>query len=405
MPTQTNAVQLVGDARECLQEIRRAMIELYGAIGADPEQPQSVARKLGINRNLSWKVSRMMTATDPFAMFNHLPGQQGFELLLRACGRAGAGEAKVDAVDVALRRLGEIITTHAGGREHFGLTLESMGLIEPAHQIESGRELAFRGNSMIWGVQARTRLATSFLAPDGNGGVTFVIAAGIEGFRRLRPSTRWRLYRLQLHDDKGGLMNEVKRPEEIVPKADVDTPLILREFCSPNMPAIETLDGPEGREYLLPGGEVGNSAMFDCTFGYVARGLPSSRTESDSTGSTAVAITLPAERLIFDIIVHKDLPMGGEMEALIFGYPHGGLDGPPSQTTANRLPIPLELVDLPGSPPAISTPHVPWYPALAARVYERLGWNPAHFRAKRLILAHPPMSSRVVVRWPLAEGG
>lgn len=403
METQTNAMQMVEETRGCLLEIRRAMIELYGAIVADPEQPQAVSRHLGINRNLSWKVSRMITAPDPFAMLNHLPGQQGFELLLRAFEQAGASKEHTEQVGAALRKLGEIITHHAGGKEHFELTLESMGLIRPAHQVESGRELAFRGNSMIWGVQARTRLSTTFLYPDAQGGLTFVLIAGIEGFRRLRPTSRWRLYRLQLHDDKGAMMREPRRQEEILPKAEGDTPLILREFCSPNMPPIETQDGPEGREYLLPGGQVGNTGVFDCVFGYIARNLPAYRSENDAYGSTAVAITLPAERLIFDVITHKSLDLSRHFETAIYGYPHGGLDGPPSQTTSNQLPIPLEMVELPGSPPAIATPHVPWYPALASRVYERLGMDPSEFRASRVILDHPPMSSRVVVRWPLRE--
>lgn len=401
---QTKPAHLAEDARNALQGIRRALIELYVAVGANPEEPQDVARRFGLNRNLTWKLSKIINAPDPFASLNHLPGQQGLDVALKAFRAAGAPTESLDAVNDAMERLNGVIEFHAGDRDHFELTLESMGLFEREDRPENGRELAYRGNSMIWGVQAKVRFSTTFIAPSKEDPATkidYVQVGGVVSFRRLRPTARWRLFRVQIHDDKGGELRMVL-PEEIEGNKPGDGPLVLREFCSPNLPPFEVNDTREGREFLLPGGPVGNTSAFDCFFGYVARGLPRLRAPGNEYGSCATPITMPAENLVMDIIAHRDAGVPLTPEIAVYGFPHGGPDGPSEQTVHNRLPMSEKVIELAGSPPALATPLVPRYPLLAAKICSRMGWNLGEFRGVRLLVKHPPMSSRFVARWPLA---
>lgn len=405
LSTLSNSQPVVEEANHVLQDLRRTLIELYASVGADPEQPQEVARQFNINRNLTWKFSRVISAPDPFAILNHLPGQQGIELVLTGFEKAGASQISLHQVRKAVAALMSFVEKHAGDRERLELTLESMGVFQPEHRAESGRELAFRGNSMIWGIQARTRVVTAFLGPSAMPDATdYLQTSQILGLVRLRPTARWRLSRVQVHTDKGADMPQMRCPEEIDERIGDTPPMLLREFCSPNLPRLDIVDTNEGREFQLPPGEVGNTARYDAAFGYIARGLSAYRTESDPTGSVAVAITLPTEKLIFDLIVHRGVPVEQlPPEALVYGFPHGGLDTPANQNEQNLLPIPLRVTELPGSPPAVATTHSPRYNALAAKAYARMGWNPADFRGFRLMLDHPPMSSKVVLRWRLPE--
>jgi len=397
--------EMLRDSRDALQDVRRALIELYAAVGADPKNPQEVARQFGVNRNLTWKLSRVINAPDPFASLNHLPGQQGIDLALNAFQKSGIAKDAIAHVRTALARLEKVVDLHAGDRDHFELTLESVGIFEREHRLDSGRELAFRGNSMIWGIQARTRFCAAFFAPsaDQSETVNVVQVAGLIGFRRLRPSARWRLFRLQLHDDMGGLLPKAKIPEEINSSAPESAPLILSEFCSPNMPPIESVMTPEGQEFILPGGPIGNQASFDCFFGYIARGLPAYRAPMNEFASIGAPITLPVEVLVFDLILHRDLPMATAPVVEVYGFPHGGVESPAAQTIHNLLPISQEPVSLPGNPPALATPLVPRYSQIAARVYERMGWKPSDFRGLRVEIPYAPMSSRVVMKWGLPD--
>ncbi|HYE61102.1 MAG TPA: hypothetical protein VD997_03825 [Phycisphaerales bacterium] len=394
---------MVEDTRNALQGVRRSLIELYASMGADPGSPQDISRKYGVNRNLTWKLSKVINAPSPFASLNHLPGQQGLELAVGAFENAGAPKPAVEQVRAAMKHFLAVVESHAGDREHLELTLESMGVFERESTGDTGRELAFRGNSAVWGVQARTRVTAAFLAPSSLGADTHSVAfvSGLVGFRRLRPNVEWRLFRSQAHDDRGGELSGGR--EELEPKRPGDQPLLIKEFSSANMPPLSYMDTPAGREFYLPSGEVGNRAVFDCFYGYVMHGLPAYRTPDDSVGSFAVPITLPAENLIFDIIYHREIPIGETVEALLYGFPHGGPDDVTEQTIRNQLPLSEKPSELAGSPPAVATPLAPVLHRIAERVYARMRWNPADFRGIRLHVPHPPMSSRVVLRWKLSE--
>jgi len=406
VPSPTGAALAVAQvsSRDALQGVRRALIEFYGATGVDPDAPQEVARRFGINRNLTWKLSRVTHASDPFATLNHLPGNQGMELAIKAFEKAGAPAESVGQLRSAMQQLISVIDEHAGDREHIELTLESMGVFKREALAESGRELAFRGTSMIWGVQARTRVAMGFLAPSkggDSGDLDYVMIAGLVGFRRLRASAQWRLHRAQIHDDKGGNLRLNDRLEEIEPKKPGDTPMMFSEFCSPNMPAMQSVPGPDGHEFILPGGQVGNRAAFDSYFGYIYRGLSGVKSVANEFGSVAAALTLPVESMVFDLMYHRDVPIPDNPELLVYGFPHGGPDDPTAQAVQNLLPISEIPAELAGSPPALATPLVPKITKIAERVYARMGWNASEFRGLRVHLRYPPMSTKVVMRWPL----
>src|SRR5262245_24706325 len=114
---------------------------------------------------------------------------------------------------------------------------------------------------MVWGVQVRVRLLTVVvgLTPGRDDATDAVQLGGLIGFRRLRPTARWRIARAQAYDDKGGLLTPGMEP--FSPQNGVlHAPLLVPEFCSPNMPPIEAVSGPDGVELMLPGGPVGNTA-------------------------------------------------------------------------------------------------------------------------------------------------
>jgi hypothetical protein len=326
------------------------------------------------------------------------------ELAVRAFEKAGAPENLLGTVRDAMTRLRDVVTDHAGDREHLELTLESIGLFERDTMAESGRELAFRGNSSVWGVQAQTRWSGTFFGPSRTSDTMDMVSiSGLVGFRRLRPSVEWRLHRRRLFDDKGGTLRPEQGMEDFEPKGPGDVPQQIREFSSPNMPDLVVRDVAEGREIYLPGGPVGNRGTFDIFTGGIHRGLPRFRTPQERSASRAMGITLPVKALVFDLIVHRDVIIPESPEVILNGFPYGQTEDPRAQHTRHVLPINEELVELAGSPPAVSTPAVPRITRIVERVFTRMGWNGSEFRGLRLQVMYPPMSSVVVVQWPLPE--
>lgn len=400
---QTESVRVVDECRAALQGLRSALIELYAAVGLDPTQPQEVARRLKLNRNLTWKLSKVVAAHDAFSTLNHLPGQQGMDLALEAFGEAGAPAAALAGVQAALAEFTRLTVFHAENRDQLELTLESMGLFEREAKLESGRELAYRGNSMIWGVQAKTFLHVNLVQPSRHkpDAHDFVLVGGYIGFRRLRPSARWRLLRAKVHDQLG--QDTGDRIEEFETKGPNDPPLLIREFCSPGMPPVEVVPVTGARELYLPGGQVGNQAAFDCVSGLIARGMAKYWAPDDEIGGTSIGISVPCEQLILDLLFHKDVGIPPNMELHVHGFPLGGVDMPNLATDQNLLPITTKFVELAGSPPAVATARFPRYREMIDRVYKRVDANPADFRGVRAVIEFPPMNTRVAATWKLPK--
>jgi hypothetical protein len=389
---------MVDETRQALQAVRGGLLELYGAAGADPTTPQDVSRRYKLHRNLTWRVSRALNEREPFASLNYLPGDQGIELVIAAFEAAGASRETAEQVRAAVRRFNEVVRAHADNREQFELSLESMGLLERETTAATGRELAFRGNSSVWGVQARVRMCAAFVAPSASGPdkLDLVGISGVVGFRRLRPSVEWTLVRNKLRNDDGSNLD-----------MGVETGLepgqasVLSEFCSPNMPALSVTHESGMREVILPAGEVGNSAAFDCYFGCRVPAVAATRSPGNEVGNIECDVPLPAENVVFDLIFHASLAIDKTVEAALYGFPRGTPDWPWKR--AHKLLMNEHPVELAGSPPALTTPLVPALPKIAARVYERMGWNPKEFRGLRLQVPYAPMNSELIMRWPLAE--
>jgi hypothetical protein len=408
---QTHEPQVIEEVRQALQRLRGGLVELYGAVSADPNEPQDVARRLGLNRQLTWKLARVISAPEAIASLNHLPGQQGLELALVAFEKAGAARETTDRVRAAFAEFTRVVETHAGGREQLELILESMGLLEREGQADSVRERAYQGNSAIWGAQARTRAAINFVAPSAaRSSLDTVMVGGLIGLRRLRPDAKCRLgwEALMEEGSEAELTAEPLNPES----ESKILPQLLPEFCSPNMPALSIEQAPEGRYAVLPRGDVGNVTACDCYFGYIVRGQSAHRSPGNEFGAFSADIRMPAEMLVFDLIFHRSLAIAGTTETLLYGSPNSSpfsgssnRDRHELDQGQDRLPMSERPVELAGSPPALSTPLVPAIGRIAEYVYKRMGWDPMEFRGLRLQVPYPPLGSAVVMRWPLPEGG
>ncbi len=348
-------------------------------------------------------MSRVLSAGDPFATLQHLPGDSGLEIAIEAFRKAGAPIATVQGVIQALRAFDEVVTLHAGERAHLELMLDSAGLLGTSSALERSRELAYEGLSGLWGVQAKAKLTTGFVAPSTTkpGHVDCVLVGGYGGFRRLRNQATWTLFRFSGYNDDGtprGYTHDSKT--ELEPPEPGQPPRILRRFCSQNMPNLSVSTHEGIADYVLPSGPVGNLGAFDCYFGHIIPNLPYAKRPGDERAAFASAITLPTENLVLDAIVHKTLAMPG-LEVVTFGYPNGSPENPHSQKHRCVLPIVEPVVELAGYPPAVAHVTVPRYHEVVVSVYERMGWKASDFRGVRVTMKHPPMSSLVELRWQL----
>jgi hypothetical protein len=393
------------DLTESFQELRRSLLQILEAIGANPAATGEMSRRLGLNRNLTWKLAKLLGTSDLYTALTHLPGEEGIEILSSAFTRAGAPTGLMHEFAKAREQFARVIQVHSGDRATFDLILDSMGGTGPgaAERLEQSRKLAFRGNSGIWGVQTRVRSTTIFAAPSpGNSEMLdTAVVGGVVDFRRLRPGVRWPLFRPRMYHDDGTPIPLAANEEAIDPAHETSGgPKLLGEFCSENLPKIVVRRRRRGVVYELGEGPVGNTGTFTCFFGTISRSsAPRRRTEQDRHADMFSQVAMPAEMLQFDLIAHQDLDFLMSAKAMLVGSAEGDEPG------LEALAIPLEdgPLELAGRPPVLLSPQIPRYAEMVASVFAKAGWNEREFRAIRLIVKYPPMHSSAVLRAELPE--
>lgn len=385
-----------------LQALRAAVIELLVAVGADPNRPQDMARQFGLNKNLTWKVSKMVGGSDLYSAVPHIPGSAGIEIFLRALSGAGAPTALVEEARRAAREFERVVKVHTGDRSTLEIMINrKLPVSIQSEQAELNRKRAYQGNSGLWGMRARTQLSLSVLAPSADDPEKADLAqvGGLDRFRRLRPDARCLLFRRERWDD-----DNPHPPRDVMESIDPNFPIesgvpLIGDFCSKPIPEIELISGEGEDQYELPPGPVGNTAAFTCIHGQISRRIGD--VHADAEGEYAEIgcnLISPAEHLVLDFLVHRDFEWAMEPELLVYGR----LDGGPMRADARRQRNLLSLTDpvhsLGWGITALSTPLLPRYPKLLRYVFDQVGWDPDDFRALRFLLNYPPIPTVVLLR-------
>ncbi|MCA9273175.1 MAG: hypothetical protein KDA31_09030 [Phycisphaerales bacterium] len=397
--TQTAEMTFDEHCRDAVLALRGALLDLYREAGAVVEKPQDVARRYKLNKNLTWKIARILQTEDAYAAVPLIPGASGFEILLDAMQRAGAPANVVARVRAAAEGFDRMIEIHTGDRATLELALDSMGGERP---LEMSRKLAFRGNSGVWGIQSHVRVTTQFLAPSAEDPALLdaALIGGMTRVRRLRHVPRWPVFQLRQYNDDGTTPNA---PEPIsIEEDDESGPWLMKSFCGGAMPRMHIKESAQGLTYEIGDGPVGKTGEFTCFFGYFHRQIvPRYREEQNRVAELFSTVSIPAESLLFDLIVHRDLVEAMRPEVELYGKLWGAdADSLP----ASRLPCSDQVIDL-GVGAQLATPLVPRYAEMVRKVMDNMGWNPGEFRCLRLIMLYPPMPSTVVMRYPLPTAG
>lgn len=382
------------DCRDAVLSLRGALMDLYEDVGSDPTRPQDVSRAFKLNKNLTWKLARIIQSRDVYEAVPLIPGSSGMDIFLDRMEQAGATAGSLKRVRDALSQYESMIEVHVGDRATLELMLDSMGGSD--QQLLKSRKLSYQGNTGLWGVRAKSRITAQFLAPNTDDSTVLdaVQIAGLQHVRRLREIPRWSVFRI------GKYADDSQRADRFAIDAlEAETPGLMREFCRGEMPEIHIDERDDGMFYDLGQGPIGKTGEFSCYFGYgYRRFVPRYTANAGSRGSLYCAVSMPVEQVMFDLFVHRDLPEARNADGAVYGKPwadRGILE------ESARLPIEERVIDL-GRGANVSTPMAKDYPEVIGLAFERAGWNPKNFHCLRLVVEYPPMPSTIAMSIELA---
>jgi len=391
-------------ARTVVRAVRGAFSELLTSLGSDPQDPQAMSRQFGLNKNLAWKISKIVQADDPSVALQQMPGSAGTKIFLQRIEKAGAKPELLKTARRAVEEYEQLIRVHSGDRA----TLEMMGSeLSPSgrqQRDEYHRKLLFQGASSVWGVQARVMSKVGIVAPGKMAGMLdFASVSALIDFRRLRPQVTWAMATRYWNNDDGSKMVMPQR-EAIDPAFnDDDRAPFIGEFCSQPLPELRSFPTATGTSFELVEGPVGNTGATSCVLGTIQRGIPYYRSDANEWGEHSAICDTPAELLIVDLFIHSDLAFAIPPEALLISELRGAVRHPCDQRDRNRLPLNEPLQDLGIGPLLLAAPEVPRYSQMVQSVFDRSGWDPQAFHVFRMKIAYPPCPTALVLRYRLPD--
>lgn len=384
------------DLEAGVHELRGALIDLFSRVGADVRRPQELSRQLKLDKSLAWKISRVTSAGGAQEALQHMPGDAALALVVNAVAKAGAPPEGCQRLKDAITEFKSSIEKHVGDKPTLELVIDAFPTGK-GDRLSVSRKLAFRGNSGIFGVQARARMNTICLAPNPEEPdlVDMADIGGWLSFRRLRHDARWMLFKRSQYSTHGSLPRE----QAIDPNAPKDGSCLLTKFCSSTMPPTLTSEEEGSMIFEIGDSSVGNSGAFDCFYGTVIRKIGSRymRLPTDR-GTFRSSVSAPVEELQVDFLIHKSLGF-----ALNQSVQTVSKTLPPDQDVKPRdvLPIVATRIELGREPPIVHSPLMPRYGEMLDFLAGQLGWDWRDFVGIRYVMEYPPYPSMLDVNFPL----
>jgi hypothetical protein len=392
-------------------DVQNALSALQSALGAAvealPEYPRKapdLTRLLGLERNVAWKLHRLIHERDVFAAARFVPGAGSIAAFVAGAAGAGVPGDLLERVSETSAKYDAVVRFHAGDRAAADVMLGSRSG-EAAELVL--RRSAFRSMSFLAGVQARAQLQVFILAPSEKNGQQLdgVSLNGFVDLTRMRSEAPVVIGRAMATDRGGGMLPATEELPIDGPLPEGEHVPLLREFCSTPLPRFVHGPGERGfTENELVSGPVGKTGAISFMAGTLIRGV--GNRYRDKTGTTAdvvARVRTPVSLLICDILAPEglladDAPRVGVYSDL-FG--HALLRGDSRERYRLRSAPQAELLGMGCG--AGQTPEIPRYSRMLQHVFDRVGWDARRFKLFRVRIEYPFTPASVLVTFELRE--
>lgn len=393
---------LAQDVRQTTEQIRSTFCALIESVCGGAPRAQDVAEAFGIHRKLGWQVWNVAYTSAPLEAIRFVPSGRSLLTWEAAASRMGVPQELTRRLRETPDLYEALVARHAEDREMFEMLVESAGEHGDPEADLRWRRQAFLGNSYVWGVRAKTLLAAAFLHPAQRPGFfDMVRVQGLIGFVRTRPDVRWP-FAQSIVETEDGVQRRPRR-EALTPTAlseRTGVPL-MEAFCSRPTAPVQRRLGESGmlEDELLPG-PVGESGKCTVITGERMREVaPIYATAPGEHAMFGTGVRTPAEMLICDQFVHRDVFPGAERELWVLSE----LISPTTQDERDRLRVSERIQDLGRGLGRVRTAEVPRHGELLETVFQATGWNPDEFHAFRVRMRYPPIAAAVMMRHALPD--
>lgn len=299
---------LVNDIDAAYSRFRVSLVRLLRAVGVEARSGASIASRIGLNRQLAWQISTIVSEPTSAAGLSVLPGSKGLELVLKACQREIGDDPTVEEAAKALSRLEDVVRRHAGDRASLSLiaaTWEPGGI---ESRTETLRRDGYRAQCALLGVQAQTQIRGVIYAPSRSGDpnrvsmATYQCFADVTRFRRDHP-VRLLYIEAPTHDDGTLSMPVEQMQSHMLEKFELDEQLSSGSSDDIDIP----VQGHRGWVMLRPG-PIGRQATGTWVFtGSAKYEHPRYRSAKDAFNHIGIVSLVPTDTMHIDCLMDRSL--------------------------------------------------------------------------------------------------
>lgn len=396
--------EFLDGGKSAVQSLRRAFADVLVSAGADPDRPQEVSRRFGLDKTLSWRIARVIREEDAWEAVAHIPRRPSVRIFVDKMAKHGVPREKLDALLDSVTEFERFIEVHTGDRETLEMMVGAAAKRSAEKRMETFRKNGYQANSAVWGIGAKMQFSFSMVVPSSvPGQLETAMVCGFSSFRRLRPNIPWTIASAVAWDDQGRTdVDAQRKPVSLHPDGLVNGVPLLPDFCSSPLPELRTVRAGDASRFELTAGPVGNTAATNVVLGWKwGSPVPMHQTTPGEVGEHGTRLSTPVEMAVVDVYLHKSLAFAMDVTASVYSDLPRGPRYPEEGASAGLLPVPREVVDLGAGPPDTTTPEFPRYTDLVAFTAERMGFSVNDFRGFRYRLRYPPIPTFTLLRHPL----
>lgn len=398
-PIAADPVPFEEQTADAVARVRQAFVNILRALPQPVRRACELHRALRIDKGLGWRIFKVIGSRDPFAAARYVPGASGVKIFLQAAQKQGVPVALTDSVTAAISDYRKLQRVHAGNRKRLDMLLAAHSDEGRAELDAAHRRLAYEGSSYVWGASADVHFRTTVVGfSETPGELDVTTFGGLIGLQRLRSELRWLLKRDVCTDDEG---KQVPATFTVEPLYDAEHPdeTAAKLFMSSPPPRIVCRRIGRTLQWELLPSPVGRTRAVSCVTGAIMRRCGHiCQREGDTCAMYAARVRTPAELLIVDMFIHRELFGVVKPTLDVYG---GFADG--FRDEIERILVRETVQHLGKANELLHTPEIPGYSDMRAYVFDRLGWEPEQFDVYRLRMEYPVMLSEVRLSHPLRE--
>ncbi len=373
------------------------------AVPGGPHGPQLLAEKLGVDKVLTSRTLKAARQRDPVAIAHLAPGPEPLRRLLRAARKRGLPEDLILSAMDAVDAFDHLIRQEAGDRGSLDAIL-SAWLPEAREQFEIRRkQAAHRAMSELKGASVGTSLATVILHPSEDGKhIDILWLFGFLELQRLRPKVTVKFASRRIA--------EIDRPRQ--PASLEGEPIEglnsvrLDPFCDAPTAEVRAAKAGEVMHYTIADHGFGphrkvDLVLAECNFAEISRTVPKG---SGRLGYYFAEVSVPARRLLFDVLVHEDVYPGREPSLSIYDTTLDGVaDVNDRSRDIDKLDMMERIQPLGRGADTLRVAETPQYVGMIRHVLGAMKWNDQKFRGYRCRIDYPIYGSQVVMAFQPPE--